>query len=225
MGLQRGKTTPSRVDVSPQMVSCMFCLMLFDLVRVCGGTYRHGWILHACIVAARFHTLCMRNSQHVGGSFEAAPACTQSRCAAVPQRFDVCASPFRLHDRNPPHHYPSCPVMADNRIVTTAGQRRRRALEHRCSLMTDAGFHHPRDGSEVSLGATFSLHLQLGYPAVQITSSGYDDSAGLSGLFNLHSEALEQAQGSFMARLNAVDLFCGRTPRKRGSWLNSIHIL
>lgn len=115
--------------------------------------------------------------------------------------------------------------MADNRIVTTAGQRRRRALEHRCSLMTDAGFHRPRDGSEVSLGATLSLHLQLAYPAVQITSSGYDDSAGLSGLFNLYSEALDRAQGSFTGQLNAIDLFCGRTPRKRGSWLNSIHIL
>lgn len=105
--------------------------------------------------------------------------------------------------------------MADNRIVTTAGQRRRRAFRHRCSLVTDAGFHHPRDGSKVSLGATFSLHLRLVYPAVQITSSGRYNSAGLSVLFNLHSEALAHAQGSFTVRLNAIDLFCGRTPGKK----------
>lgn len=83
--------------------------------------------------------------------------------------------------------------------------------------MTDAGFHHPRDGSEVSFGATFSLHLQLVYPAVQITSSGCCNSAGLSVLFNLHSEALAPAQGSFTVRLNIIDLLCGRRPGEKES--------
>lgn len=206
-----------RAETSSSCRWFLACCFWFS-VCVCGGVPMGvgGFYMHALLRGC--HTLCMLNSQHVGGSFEAVTAWTHQRCAVFP--------PMRITIHYPPPYTASWTLMADNRIVTTAGQRCRRAFQHRCSLVTDAGFHHPRDGSEVSLGATFSLHLRLVYPAVQITSSGCCNSAGLSVLFNLYSEALAHAQGSFTVRLNAIDSLCGRMPgKKESSWLNWIHLL
>lgn len=143
----------------------------FDLVLGGGGGVPIGaGEFHVYAVAASFHTLCMLHPQHVGGSSEAAMAHSHPGLEAR-------ASLFGLFDRNPPPHTQITGLSWQLGNSAGGGFGAQVLTRDRCRM---------HDGSR--------HHSALVDPAVQITSFGCNDSAGLSCccicFFNLHSKSL-----------------------------------